>query len=59
MTVAELIEELKKFPQDAKVLMYGGDEMYHIATRVELMEGPYIEKEVGEKGPFVDLKEGE
>ncbi|QIG70495.1 hypothetical protein PP744_gp032 [Rhizobium phage RHph_N38] len=56
MTVAELIEELKKFPQDAKVLMYGGDEFYHVATRVELMDECCDVEEEGVKGPFVDLK---
>ncbi|QIG67738.1 hypothetical protein PP747_gp037 [Rhizobium phage RHph_Y38] len=56
MTVAELIEELKKLPQDAKVLTYGGDEAYHIASSVELMEHCSDVEYEGEKGPFVDIK---
>lgn len=56
MTVAELIEELKKLPQDAIVIQYGGDEMYHIADGVELQKtNSDIDWNGKVKGPFVTL----
>jgi hypothetical protein len=56
MTVAELIEELKKLPQDAIVLQYGGDEFYHIAEGVELQKtNRDIDWDGKVTGPFVTL----
>lgn len=55
VTVQELIDMLQELPPEAKVLTYGGDEYYHIATQVILKEHCSDVEEEGVKGPFVDI----
>lgn len=55
MTVKELILELLDMPHDAVVLHYGGDEMYHIASGVEVRDTNRDIDKKESKGPFVKL----
>lgn len=55
MTVAELIVLLVELPQDAIVLDYGGDEMYHIAMGVRIDDTNSDIPRHEAEGPFVQL----
>jgi hypothetical protein len=57
MTVKELIKELDKMPQDARVVYYDGDNGWSEIDEVQYLtelKNPYQNK-IERKGKFVDL----